>query len=193
MDIRQFFFKNRSYTPVPLALAIVYYARPGGLLTAVGTGLIILGEFIRLNGVRYAGGATRTRKVGAPALCTDGPYAYVRNPLYLGNIVIYAGVVLFARGEKVPLLLLSTMAFFIFQYGLIISLEEEILREKFGESYRKYIISVPRLIPRFSPWSGRKLCGSIPWKKTLQTERRSLQTLSISIILILSWNFFLVS
>ena len=51
MDIRQFFFKNRSYTPVPLALAIIYYANPGGLLTAAGIALILLGELIRLNGV----------------------------------------------------------------------------------------------------------------------------------------------
>ena len=190
MDIRQSFFRNRSYTPIPLALAIIYYANPGGILTAVGTALIILGELIRLNGVRYAGGATRTRKVGAPALCTDGPYAYVRNPLYLGNIVIYAGIVLFAGGEKVYLLLGLTVAFFVLQYGLIISLEEETLRGKFGDSYIRYVKSVPRLIPRFSHWSGKQQSGPSPWKKTLLTEQRSLQTLSISIILILFWQLF---
>lgn len=190
MDIRQSFFRNRSYTPIPLALAIIYYANPGGILTAVGTALIILGELIRLNGVRYAGGATRTRKVGAPALCTDGPYAYVRNPLYLGNIVIYAGIVLFAGGEKVYLLLGLTVAFFVLQYGLIISLEEETLRGKFGDSYIRYVKSVPRLIPRFSHWSGKQQSGPSPWKKTLLTEQRSLQTLSSSIILILFWQLF---
>ncbi len=160
-------------------------------MTIVGTTLIIFGEFIRLNGVRYAGGATRTRKVGAPALCTDGPYAYVRNPLYLGNIVIYVGIVLFAGGEKVYPLLGLTTAFFVFQYGLIISLEEETLRGKFGEPYSLYVKSVPRLLPRFSPWSGRQLSGPDPWKKTLQTEKRSLQTLSISIILISYWKLLL--
>ena len=140
-----------------------------------------------MNGVRYAGGATRTRRVGAPALCTDGPYAYVRNPLYLGNIVIYAGIVLFAGGEKVYPLLGLTMVFFVFQYGLIISLEEETLRGKFGEPYSHYVKSVPRLFPRPSPWRGRQLSGPNPWKKTLRTEKRSLQTLSSSIILILCW------
>ncbi len=187
MDIRQFFFKNRSYTPIPLALAIIYYSSPGGVLSAVGTVLIILGELIRLNGVRYAGGATRTRKVGAPMLCTDGPYAYVRNPLYLGNIVIYAGIVLFAGGDRVWLLLGITLAFFVIQYGLIISLEEETLHRKFGRPYSQYLDSVPRLIPRLSPWSGRLESDPRTWKKTFRTERRSLQTLSASIILILVW------
>lgn len=190
MDIRQFFFRNRSYTPVPLALAIIYYAEPGGALTVIGSALIIMGELIRLSGVRYAGGATRTRKVGAPALCTDGPYAYVRNPLYVGNIIIYAGIILFAGGGRVWFLLGLTLTFFFVQYGLIISLEEETLRGKFGVRYEAYVSLVPRLIPRISPWSGRSESEPIPWRKTLRTERRSLQTLSASILLILVWRLF---
>lgn len=190
MDIRQFFFRNRSYTPVPFALAIIYYAEPGGALSAIGSALIVMGELIRLSGVRYAGGATRTRKVGAPILCTDGPYSYVRNPLYVGNIIIYAGIILFAGGGRVWLLLGLTLTFFFVQYGLIISLEEETLRGKFGKRYEAYVSLVPRLIPRLSPWSGRSESEPIPWRKTLRTERRSFQTLSTSILLILAWRFF---
>ncbi len=60
--------------------------------------LIFLGETLRLTSIRYAGGTTRTRLVGAPSLCSDGPYSYVRNPLYIANIVIYIGIVIFSGG-----------------------------------------------------------------------------------------------
>ena len=101
MDIRDFFFRNRGYIPIPLAFIILTFASIEIELLSIGVILVVTGELLRLNGVRYAGGETRTRKVGASALCTSGPFAYVRNPLYLGNVIIYAGMVLVAGGEFV--------------------------------------------------------------------------------------------
>ena len=179
MDVRQFFFKNRSYTPIPLAFAIIFFADPSGSATIVGFLLVLVGETIRLNGVHHAGGATRTRKVGAPALCTSGPFGYVRNPLYLGNIIIYAGVVFMAGGPFMWELLGVTVAFFFLQYGLIISLEEEILTRKFGDEYRLYLTTVPRFIPRTTSWSGHNKTSPLTWGKTFRTERRTFQVVAI--------------
>ena len=79
MDIRQFFFKYRSYTPIPIVLLILlYYSKPIYPYYIIGVALMIIGEFIRIDAVRYAGGATRTRNVGAPFLCTSGPYSQTR-------------------------------------------------------------------------------------------------------------------
>lgn len=185
MDIRQLFFKNRSFSPIPLALAIIYFAIPSWSFMILGGLLIFLGETIRINAVRYAGGATRTRKVGAPSICSDGPYARVRNPLYLGNMVIYGGVVLFAGGTMVWPLLVLTLIFFLIQYGFIISLEEEILYEKFLTEYDVYRGAVPRLIPKISPWKKRTVLDPLSWSMTLRTESRSLQSLTATIIIIL--------
>ena len=186
MDFRQFFFKNRSYTPLPLAFAIIFFSKPSGSATIVGFLLVLVGEIIRLNGVHHAGGATRTRKVGAPALCTSGPFGYVRNPLYLGNIIIYAGVVLMAGGPVMWQLLVITVSFFVLQYSLIISLEEEILTGKFGGEYKLYLTNVPRFIPRTTPWSGNNKTSPLPWGKTLRTERRTLQVAAIFFLFIIA-------
>ena len=186
MDVRQFFFKNRSYTPLPLAFVIIFFADSSGSATIVGFLLVLVGEIIRLNGVHHAGGATRTRKVGAPALCTSGPFGYVRNPLYLGNIIIYAGVVFMAGGPFMWELLGVTVAFFFLQYGLIISLEEEILVGKFGDEYRLYLTNVPRFIPRTTSLSGHNETSPLTWGKTLRTERRTFQVAAIFFLFIIA-------
>lgn len=186
MDLRQILFRNRSYTPIPLALAILFYARRDGILLLVGFAVIVLGELLRMSGVRYAGGATRTRKVGARDLCTSGPFAHLRNPLYLGNIIIYAGVALASGTEQMGLLLLITVLFFSLQYGLIINLEEETLRSLFGEQYEDYAKAVPRLVPRATPWAGRTNTTPLTWRQTVRTERRTLQTLAAFLVLLLA-------
>ena len=186
MDFRQFFFKNRSYTPLPLAFAIIFFSDPSGSATIVGFLLVLVGETIRLNGVHHAGGATRTRKVGAPTLCTSGPFGYVRNPLYLGNIIIYTGVVFMAGGPFMWQLLGITVAFFFLQYGLIISLEEEILSGKFGDKYRLYLTTVPRFIPRTTSWSGHNETSPLTWGKTFRTERRTFQVVAIFFLFIVA-------
>ena len=98
MGIRNFLFSYRSFTPVPLAISLIYFSKPIYPYSNIGLALIFLGEYIRISAVRYAGGVTRTMKVGAPSLCTAGPYSRTRNPLYLGNVIIYCGVALFAGG-----------------------------------------------------------------------------------------------
>ena len=186
MDVRQFFFKNRSYTPIPLAFAIIFFADPSVPATIVGFLLVLVGEIIRLNGVHHAGGATRTRKVGAPGLCISGPFGYVRNPLYLGNIIIYTGVVFMAGGPFMWQLLGITVSFFFLQYGLIISLEEEILTRKLGDEYRLYLTTVPRFIPRTTSWSGHNKTSPLTWGKTFRTERRTFQVAAIFLLFIVA-------
>ena len=160
--------------------------------------LIFLGETLRLTSIRYAGGTTRTRLVGAPSLCSDGPYSYVRNPLYIANIVIYIGIVIFSGwafvlgivifsggGDMFFELLLLTITFFLLQYSLIISLEEEVLKNKFGKEYDLYKESVPRLIPTVLPWSDRIIIKPRSWRKTFMIERRTLQSMLFSLLIIL--------
>ena len=184
MDIRNIFFKFRSYTPIPAALAIIHNSQPILPFNILGILLIVIGEMIRINAVRYAGGATRTRNVGAPSLCTSGPYSYTRNPLYWGNIIIYAGVAFLGGGQWMWHLVTIIIIFFLVQYYFIVSLEEEILKLKFGEEYESYIENVPKLLPKPIPWNSTKKIEPQNLYKTLKTEKRTLQNILLIFILI---------
>ena len=132
MDIRQFFFKYRSYTPIPIAILILYFSLEHSPYYPLGLLMLMFGELIRIWAVSYAGGKTRTRKVGAPELCTSGPYSFTRNPLYLGNMFMYIGISIIAGAPNIILMISTVFTFFIIQYTFIVSLEEETLTTLFG-------------------------------------------------------------
>ena len=191
MDLRSFLFKKRSYTPIPIVLAILYFSQLSYPFWVYGAAFIVFGELIRLSAVRYAGGRTRTTKVGANSLCTSGPYSRTRNPLYIGNIFIYSGVVLLSGGIYMFQLLAVVIFYFIFQYSMIISLEEEILSSVFGQDYSKYKNNVPRIIPLIIPWDSKSKLKPAPILKTLKTEKRTLQNIFLLVFIIISKPYFL--
>ena len=190
MDLRNFIFSYRSFTPLPLVLSLLYFANPKTPFLFYGLILAVIGESIRINAVRYAGGATRTTKVGAPSLCTSGPYSRTRNPLYLGNMIIYLGITLIAGGQFMWEFLLVVLVFFTFQYSMIISLEEETLIGLFGDDYETYQGNVPRLFPRVYPWLGTDDRSPMPITKTLQTEIRTLHNIALILFLIAARTYF---
>tara|TARA_B100001013_G_scaffold341066_1_gene265092 strand:+ start:125 stop:625 length:501 start_codon:yes stop_codon:yes gene_type:complete len=155
-----------------------------------GGGLLFLGELIRIYAVSYAGGITRTTKVGAPSLCTSGPYALTRNPLYFGNMIIFSGVTIITGGIYVWEMFLFVFIFFTFQYGMIIALEEETLVNLFGEDYYNYKNNVPRLFPRLQPWKSSDNRSPTPIIKTLKTEKRTLQNIVLILCSIIARDYF---
>jgi len=191
MDLRSFLFKKRSYTPIPLVLAILYFSQLTFPFWAYGGTFIMLGELIRLSAIRYAGGRTRTTKVGANSLCTSGPYSRTRNPLYIGNLFIYSGVVLLSGGIYMFQLLAVVIFYFIFQYSMIISLEEEKLSTVFGQDYSKYKDNVPRVIPLIIAWDSKSKLKPATILKTLKTEKRTLQNIFLLVFIIISKTYFL--
>ena len=80
--------------------------------------------------------------------------------------------------------------FFMLQYSMIISLEEETLVKLFGNEYQLYRESVPRLFPRISPWVGIDKRVPLTIIQTLKTEKRTLQNIIIIIILIGAKNYY---
>ena len=185
MDIRGFFFKYRSYTPIPIGIMIVYFARPEIMYVCIGVGLLLIGETIRIWSVSYAGGETRTRNVGAKKLCSSGPYAFVRNPLYVGNMVMYVGIVFIAGAANILLMVATTLVFFTVQYSLIIALEEEKLEELFGRKYQIYKKNVPAVFPRAFRWEGADNQSAKGIIKNLRTEKRTIQNVMFILLLII--------
>ena len=155
MTLGQFFFKYRSYTPIPFIIPLLLFARPTLITLVLGALIIAFGEFMRLWGVSFAGSETRTRNVGASVLVTQGPFAYVRNPLYLGNILMYFGISIMSN-SAFPFLQFITIAYFYIQYFYIIKEEEDFLRSKFKEKFDDFFSSVNRFIPKTQPYDTAK-------------------------------------
>ncbi|HXG38160.1 MAG TPA: methyltransferase, partial [Bacteroidota bacterium] len=158
----------------------------------IGLAATLLGESIRFWGVAYAGSLTRaTGSVGAPAVIMAGPYAFVRNPLYVGNILMYVGIGILSNA-LFPWLSLVAAVVFIVQYTLIVSLEEEFLEKEFGAGYGEYKKNVPRFIPRLVPYRTSAQAEQQPnWKEALRSETRTLQALVLiigTLIVLWRWN-----
>jgi protein-S-isoprenylcysteine O-methyltransferase Ste14 len=190
-DIRRFFFTYRSYTPIPFLVTMLLFAHPTGVSLTSGFLLVLLGEGLRFWGVSIVGSETRTTgAVGGTYLVTTGPFAFVRNPLYVGNMLLYAGVGVMSMA-LFPWLPVAALGWFYLQYSMIVSQEEEYLAGQFGETYDEYRSHVPKFLPRLTPY-----IASAPASKSLSTaeglasERRTLQaiglvTLSLIVIFLL--------
>jgi len=185
LDVRGFVFKYRSYTPIPFLVAMVAFAQPSIQTLLVGGCVAILGELIRFWGVAIAGSETRTTgDVGGTYLITNGPFAFVRNPLYVGNILLYAGAAVMSNA-LFPWLLIITIVWFYVQYTLIVSKEEEYLAQRFGDAYADYAAKVGRFFPRITPYVGlRPPEKNFNLAEGFQSERRTLQAIGIITLLI---------
>lgn len=186
MDFRQKIFELRSYTPIPFILLMLIYAQPTPLSLVVGFCVALCGEMIRLWGVSVAGTETRTTgRVGGTHLFIDGPFGYVRNPLYLGNMTIYVGVGIMANA-LMPYLAIIAFAFFLLQYTLIVTKEEEYLYATFGDEYERYMQAVHRFMPRLTRYSGEHTFRRrAELSRGLQSERRTLQAFTVITIAVI--------
>ncbi|MBK7257362.1 MAG: isoprenylcysteine carboxylmethyltransferase family protein [Ignavibacteriae bacterium] len=186
-DIRAWIFKNRSYTPLPFLLVMIVFAEPTLTSLLLGFAIVLLGESIRFWGVSIAGAETRTTgSVGGTYLITTGPFGHVRNPLYVGNMLMYAGVGVMSMA-LFPWLLIIACLWFLVQYSLIISREEEYLRGHFGAAYGEYLKNVPRLVPRLSPYrSAAPPPKHLNFAEGLASERRTLQAMSLVTLIIVA-------
>ncbi len=169
--IGNFFFKIRSFTPIPFIFALLYFAKPMWHTVAVGIPFIVIGELLRIWAVGYAGASTRARTLGAARdLVTTGPYGYVRNPLYLGNFLLSLGVCLVAN---VYWLVAILIVGYFFQYLPIIALEEAYLLESCGTVYQVYREQVPRFIPQFHSYPDASP-HDFSLARAIKSEKRTL-------------------
>jgi protein-S-isoprenylcysteine O-methyltransferase Ste14 len=169
-------FKNRSYTPIPFLAVALLFAHPTLLGLVIGGCCMMVGQLLRLWGVSFLGRASRTTRMpGGSTLVTTGPFACVRNPVYVANVIIYAGVGIMSMAFF-PWLLVSSLIWFPIQYRLIVDVEEEYLASRFGEVYETYRSHVSRFVPRFgclfSQWP---ISGPTTLTSLLRVEKRTLQ------------------
>ncbi len=188
-NISSIAFKYRSYTPIPFLLLMLIFQQSTPLTLIIGFAIALVGELIRFWGVSWAGSETRsTGGVGGTFLIISGPFAYVRNPLYVGNILIYLGLGIMSFA-LFPYLQIVAIIFFLVQYYFIVKEEEKYLREKFKEDYKDYCKHVPAFLPRLFPYKNFRVVQP-PYnpKAGVRSETRSLQAfLGISLLLVILW------
>jgi protein-S-isoprenylcysteine O-methyltransferase Ste14 len=155
----------------------------------IGFVIAVSGELIRLWGVSWAGSETRTTGgVGGTYLVISGPFGYVRNPLYVGNILMYLGLGIMSM-SLFPYLQIVAILFFILQYQFIVKEEEGFLEKKFGSDYQKYLQNVPRFFPRITQYKE----ASIPQpgyslNAGLKSETRTLQAFgTVALLIFIKW------
>ena|ERR1700722_10438086 len=119
-------------------------------LKAGGLCLVLAGLGVRVWAAGFAGRHTRSTEIEANKLATTGPYAHVRNPIYLGSVVLGSGMVLLIGDRR--LLVPCALTFLALYFGLIPA-EEEFLTQKFQGEYKVYSRHVPRLFPRPRAWT----------------------------------------
>ncbi len=143
---------RRIRVPLGFLFAAVYIwlARPSWPFLCVGAAIALAGVAIR---AVASGHITKN-----DALTTTGPYAYTRNPLYFGSLVIAIGFTVAANNVWVFVIV---AALFSAIYVPVIRSEEEFLRSKFP-SFDAYAARVPRLVPTFKPADLRCTTSGLP-------------------------------
>jgi protein-S-isoprenylcysteine O-methyltransferase Ste14 len=185
--IQESLFRYRGYIPIPFLAAMIVFAQPTATTMIVGGVLAVLGECCRFWGVAYAGSLTRvTSSVGAPEVIVSGPFAHVRNPLYVGNITTYVGIGIMANA-LFPWLAVGAFVWFVFQYTMIVLLEEEFLQNHFGEPYLAFKQNVPRFLPRLTPYRPAVEVTQPPrWDEAVRSERRTFQALGLVVAIVVA-------
>lgn len=178
-------FKYRSYTPIPFLIVMLVFENATITSLVVGFVIALFGEIIRFWGVSWAGSETRTTgNVGGSFLVVSGPFAHVRNPLYVGNILMYLGLGIMSMA-LFPSLQIVAIIFFIVQYYFIINEEERYLIKTYDNDYKKYLENVPKFGWRFTAYKDNSIPQpSFIISKGISSETRTLQAFVFTAMLI---------
>ncbi|MCD6265503.1 MAG: isoprenylcysteine carboxylmethyltransferase family protein [Deltaproteobacteria bacterium] len=173
-DIRYHRERYRQFIGISFVILISVVGKPEELLFFTGLAFVFLGIAVRL----WSSGHIKKNRV----LATDGPYAFVRHPLYVGNITLGFGFALASSlWWSLPLLILILLIF----YPQAVRREDENLHHMFKKDWEQWRTETPALIPRISRY--RKAQGG-KWSFT-QSLRQNGEP--IIALFLLFWLYFL--
>src|SRR2546423_14991662 len=174
-------FRHRGWLPLLfLGIPLVLPASTSPFRWEVGLALIVIGEAVRLAGVAAAGSVPRRRSRNVQRLVAYGIFAWVRNPLYIGNFLIWMGLVTFSGvlWFRPAAVLLCAV-----EYELIVRYGEGVLESIFGRDYLDYKSCTPRWIPR--PPTGKIEVGEHHWGEAFKSEVSTF--LQYAVLLLAFW------
>ncbi len=143
-DLRYRRDRFRQILGILFLVLLTVLGNPSDQLLVPGIVLAFAGELIRL----WASGHLKKDR----SLATDGPYGFVRHPLYVGNFLISIGFLLAANLAWAYLVWLAFWALF---YPVTIRAEDRKLHQLFGEDWERWNRKTRALIPRLTPYSGK--------------------------------------
>lgn len=171
----QYHEASRQWFAVLFVLLVSWLGQPTIDMLYAGLVFIVIGEAIRM----WASGHVKKNKI----LATDGPYTYVRHPLYVGNILVVAGFSLASGLWWSPILMLALLFFY---YPAAISYEDSKLKNHFGEQWEIWSSNTKALIPMFRNRTGTT---SSQWS----LKQSLMQNGEPVIVAYLIWCFYLLS
>ena len=147
-------FKNRRYISICVLVGavLVYFLLHGRTkpkFLIIGFTISLIGIALRMYSASFLKGRHIVTTVEAEYLCTSGPFAYIRNPLYVGHFIIGMGL---CTGLMAWYLYLIYIIKFIVLYSIIIPHEERFLDKEFGKDYLDYKTHIRRFIPTFKSY-----------------------------------------
>ncbi|MBI4566056.1 MAG: isoprenylcysteine carboxylmethyltransferase family protein [Planctomycetes bacterium] len=189
----QRYFRYRGWIPLPLYLSLLA-PLPGRdrhwlICWSVGIGIVFLGSAFRVWAIRHIGRSARTRTEKTRPLVFSGPYAIMRNPLYVANILIAAG---FAVCAGLPVYAPALTVLLFIHYHIVARCEERGLRERHGEDYERYVREVPRWFPRRLGPAFREAAPN-SWREAFYRERSGILGLLAAIAILAGTTWFYVT
>ncbi|MHC4945902.1 MAG: methyltransferase family protein [Planctomycetota bacterium] len=166
----------RRFIVYVCCLGILLLARPHPVLYPIGLVFIAAGESLRI----WACGYLRKNQ----DVIMSGPFAHVKNPLYVGTFLIMTGFCFAASNPNEPsrwVLYVAYpvffLAFFFYYMPKKVRIEGDRLRRRFGEKFEDYDRNVPDFVPRLSPYRPNEDVPKLTWEAGLLTENSEYGTL----------------
>ncbi|MFM1885983.1 MAG: hypothetical protein RL026_1140 [Pseudomonadota bacterium] len=166
-------FKHRGLM-LPAAVLLLFVPSPAlapdPVITAVvGLLLALVGQGIRIGtiGLEYIIRGGKGHHVYAEKLVTGGLYSHVRNPMYLGNCFLLAGLAVASNSLAFAI---GGIVIAVAVHVGIIAAEEHFLRGKFGAEYEAFCARVPRLLPRLSGLGKTYAAMQFNWGRVVDKE-----------------------
>ena len=184
-----YFFRKRSFIPLVLyvlatgviivdANDILY--KPDLLWSMVCLAISLLGLAVRIMVVGTVPGGTsgrNTKKQLARTLNTRGIYSVVRHPLYLGNFLMWLGLIIYVG--NIWFWLVAVLLYWIY-YERIMFAEEDFLKQKFGGDFEQWATQTPAFLPGFKNWKSPHMAFSV--RKVIRREYRGLFAVILSFV-----------
>ncbi|HUP91595.1 MAG TPA: isoprenylcysteine carboxylmethyltransferase family protein [Solimonas sp.] len=190
-----FLFRHRNalFPAVWLAMLFVLHpwiafgsAHADALVDLVGILLAASGQALRVSviGFKYIVRGGVNKQVHADELVTTGLFSLSRNPLYVGNLMIYGGLLLVFNN---PWAYLIAGGFFVFAYIAIVAAEEEFLRRKFGAAFDAYCREVPRWSLRWSRLAEVSKDLQFNWKRVIAKDYSTCAAWLLILLVLLAY------
>lgn len=195
ISLGNFFFRVRNWLfPVTYTILLVL-TRPHSVFhnnlldttwLVIGAGIAVIGQAIRMLtiGFDYIERGGKDGKVHASFLVKGGVYAHSRNPMYVGNVCIAIGLLMFSES---PMAILVGVPFFLLVYQSITVAEENFLRGKFGRDYEEYCRTVNRFFPNLGGLAQTLSQSKFDWKKAVRKEYGTVFMTALGLIMLPWW------